>query len=374
MKDIFLEFQVTKRIRANIDEQRTELRHDRPKTRGRNAHSKRLRMRDAEREEETERRMDLIFCESDFNFIQMHLLSHLCDHICQFGNIPMYSTKFGELAHKTQITAGWRQSNKNDTARQIVQSYSRQHGIRMRLLNLESLRRCGADLSSDMVEQLDTTSTTTAPDIRRRMLKGRRDDVSNMADFTRVLGFSIQLICRGLIRYSRHNLPPKRRLPEDREILESLPVELLTQLEIPVLAFQETEIFDIHRAQYTGALNFRNHGSRNDWVSLGAGTEDMYGGLQGRLPAKLVALFKIRDYRCEDRVRHLAGVQFVSAVNSGRISDVHSLVTVQMKEDTREFTVVDIGTILGLAHLIPEGDRRWIVNSCINLRRFNEVY
>jgi len=73
-------------------------------------------------------------------------------------------------------------------------------------------------------------------------------------------------------------------------------------------------------------------------------------------------------------VRRLPGVQFASAVNSGRISDIHSLVTVQMKEDAREFTVVDIGTILGLAHLIPEGDRRWIVNSRINWRTFNEVY
>jgi len=151
-------------------------------------------------------------------------------------------------------------------------------------------------------------------------------------------------------------------------------VELLTQLEIPVLAFQETEIYDIHRARCTGALNFRNQGSRNNWVWVRAGTEDMYGALRGSLPAKLVALFKIRDYRCEDRVRRLAGIQFVSAVNSGRISDIHSLVIVQMKEDAREFTVVDIGTILGLAHLIPEGDRRWIVNSRIDLRTFNEVY
>jgi len=151
-------------------------------------------------------------------------------------------------------------------------------------------------------------------------------------------------------------------------------VELLTQLEIPGLAFQEIEIYDIHRARCTGAVNFRNHGSRNDSVWVRARTEDMYGTLRGHLPAKLVALFKIRDYRCEDRVRRLAGIQFVRAVSSGRISDVHSLVTVQMKEHSREFTVVDIGTILGLAQLIPEGDRRWIVNSRIDLRTFNEVY
>jgi len=129
MKDIFLQFGVTKRIRAKIDEQRRELRHDRPKTRERITPSKRRRMRDAEREEETERSMDLIFCESHFNFIKMHLLSPFCDHIRQFGNIPMYSIEFTELGHKTQIKAGWRQSNKKDASRQIVQSYSRQHGI-----------------------------------------------------------------------------------------------------------------------------------------------------------------------------------------------------------------------------------------------------
>ena len=61
-------------------------------------------------------------------------------------------------------------------------------------------------------------------------------------------------------------------------------------------------------------------------------------------------------------------------MNSGRISDGHSFVTIQMKEDAREFTVVDMGRILGLAHPIPEGDRRWIVNSRSDLRTFNKLY
>jgi len=100
----------------------------------------------------------------------------------------------------------------------------------------------------------------------------------------------------------------------------------------------------------------------------------MYGMLWGRLPAKLVVRFKISDYRCEDRAHRLAGIQFVSAVNSGYISDVHSLVTVQMKEDAWEFTVVDIGIIPGLPHLIPARDRLWIVHSYINFRTFNEEY
>jgi len=80
------------------------------------------------------------------------------------------------------------------------------------------------------------------------------------------------------------------------------------------------------------------------------------------------------EYRSDDTVRRVAGVQILTPVNAGRLSDLHGLVTVQMKEDSRGFTIVDIGTILGLAHLIPEQDRRWLVNSQRDLSTFNEVY
>ena len=81
----------------------------------------------------------------------------------------------------------------------------------------------------------------------------------------------------------------------------------------------------------------------------------MYGALRGSMPAKLVALFKIREYTCENAVRRVAAVQILSAVNSGFVSDIHGLVTVKMREEYRGFTIVDVGTILGLAHLIREG-------------------
>jgi len=193
--------------------------------------------------------MDLIPRESHFNFIKIHLLSHFGDHIRQFGNIPMYSTEFGELARKEQIKEGWRRSNKNDAQRQIVHSYSRQHAIRRRLLNLECLRHRGADLSTDVMQHLaSTTSSVTAPVVRSRILEAGRDEVSNLGDFSKVSGVSLASICRELIRYSRHNLPTERQLPKDHAILQSVPVELVTQLEIPVVAFQESDLYDIHCA------------------------------------------------------------------------------------------------------------------------------
>ena len=122
------------------------------------ARSKRRRVCDKDYEEENDRRMDLIQTKSHFNFIKMHLLSHFRDHIRQFGNISMYSTVYGELAHKDQIKDGWRKSDKNDPERQIIHSYSRLHKIRMRLLTLDSLRDREADLPANILEHLDATS------------------------------------------------------------------------------------------------------------------------------------------------------------------------------------------------------------------------
>ena len=147
-------------------------------------------------------------------------------------------------------------------------------------------------------------------------------------DLCRVIEVSSESFYRELIRYSRHSLPTEHRLPEDPARLRSLPVELIRHLEVPVPASQETEVYDIHRARCKGTRLFRNQGSRNDWVWVLAGGEGMYGALRGRLPAKLMALFKNRYYISEGGVRRLASLQILSAVNAGRPSDVHGLVTI----------------------------------------------
>jgi len=199
MKDIFFEFPMTKRTQANVDKQRKEIRRQRAVMDERVATSQQRRMRD-DHDEDDELRMDMIHGESHFNFIKMHLLSHFCDHIRQFGNIPMYSTEIRELAHKTQIKEGWHQSTKNNAARQIMHSYDHQHAIRMRLLNLQSLKNRGTDLSPDVLKHLDrTTCTVSPPVICRRILKGRRGDVSNIVDFGQISGVSLEIIYHELI-------------------------------------------------------------------------------------------------------------------------------------------------------------------------------
>jgi len=160
MKDILMEFRGTKRTQARVDKKRKEIRRQGALIREPVAPSQQRLICDDDRDEENELRMDIIDGETHFNFIKMHLLSYFCDQIPQFGNIPMYSTEIGELAHKMQIKDGWRQSDKNDAARQIMHSYSRQHAIQMRLLNLESLQDRGADISAGMLQHLDWTTST----------------------------------------------------------------------------------------------------------------------------------------------------------------------------------------------------------------------
>jgi len=129
MKDILLQFQVSQQTGAKFDEQRKEIQHHRAQR------TKRVprcnRPLEDEGDEENDLRMDMIHTESQFNFVQMHLLSHFSNHwhIRQFGNIPQYFTEFRELAHKEQIKDGWRRSNKHDVMRQILHSYRRRHAI-----------------------------------------------------------------------------------------------------------------------------------------------------------------------------------------------------------------------------------------------------
>jgi len=106
-KDIFLEFLVSKQTRAKADELRRELRQYQNQVKQLVPQSKRCWVRDEDGEDMNDQHMELIYAESNFNFIKIHLSTYFHDHIYKFSNILMYSTEFGELAHKEQIKDGW---------------------------------------------------------------------------------------------------------------------------------------------------------------------------------------------------------------------------------------------------------------------------
>jgi len=137
----------------------------------------------------------------------------------------------------------------------------------MRLLDVNSLRRCRANLGDNILGYLDkTTGTVSTPAPHGRIVKGHCDDVFDVLDFCKVLGISLDQICLQLIRYSQHNLPAEHPLSEEPALLQVLPVELLTPLEILGFALQETNIYHIPGARCTGTHQFQNQESRNNCV------------------------------------------------------------------------------------------------------------
>ena len=136
----------------------------------------------------------------------------------------------------------------------------------MRPLHLELLQCAEADLPTEVVEHLAKSRLTPTLPAHRRILKVPCDNIHDLVDFVTVCDICPETICRKLIRYSLLTLPPKRRLPQNPPIPRALPVELLTQLEIPVPAFLEGGVYDIHSARCTGARLFHHQTSRNDWL------------------------------------------------------------------------------------------------------------
>ena len=210
---------------------------------------KRRRLLDESPLERTDKREEILRNKSHFNFIKLHLLVHYCSHIRKFGNIPMYSTDVGELAHKVHVKEGYRHSNKNDASRQILHYYGRVHAVSMRLLTLRALQARKAEGAGGLVNDVDhcflneisktrnafqlTRTEATRP---RRLLRGRDKNINNLKQLSENLGMPVDLIFHELIGYSRQSLENADRLTGNRERLETMPVERFNQLQIPVLA------------------------------------------------------------------------------------------------------------------------------------------
>jgi len=166
-----------------------------------------------------------------------------------------------------------------------------------------------------------------------------------------------------------------RQLAADPAELKLLPVEGFAQLEIPVPHVQETDRFQIHWARCTGTKAFHNGGSRNDWVWVQTGGEVNYEDLRGCVVAQLLALFNIRNILSEAAAVHrVALVRILDPINGDRFHIPSRHIRVGNRINGRDMGIVSIEAVIGLAQVIPSGEKQWIVNHRIDLRTFNEIY
>ena len=210
---------------------------------------------------------------------------------------------------------------------------------------MEALRKPDDEVETGNVG-VSHQGTRPTPQAPRRALKGRTQNVGTVFELSLALEILYDDLAVELINYVRQTMADERQLPVDPSEVKFLPAEQFAKLEILVPDFQETDIFQVHRARCTGRKSFRNSGARNDWIWREADGLDMDGKLRGRAVARLVGLSKKRNVRREV-VSRLSFVQVLDPVNGGRFHEASGHRGVCRGRNGRDMRIINIRVVVG---------------------------
>jgi hypothetical protein len=152
------------------------------------------------------------------------------------------------------------------------------------------------------------------------------------------------------------------------------------------MPWQEYQVETIQRIWCTVNEAWRRcHPRRNDavWIKQLRGINDShYRALHGRKPAFVEAFFQVDcKYFGDTAKRSLALVEILNPVESGYVDPDEGLPWVERPLTGKKYEIINIEQIGGAAQLIPlnEGNeggtnRRWVVNSRIDLNSFGWIY
>ena len=89
----------------------------------------------------------------------------------------------------------------------------------------------------------------------------------------------------------------------------------------------------------------------------------------------MLALIKITNVLSGPRdVHRVALVCILDPVGAGPFHRGSGHILVSKRPNGRDMPIVGIGAVIRQAHVIPSGERQWIVNHRIDLWTFNEIY
>ncbi|KAI5836672.1 hypothetical protein DFP73DRAFT_602022 [Morchella snyderi] len=123
--------------------------------------------------------------------------------------------------------------------------------------------------------------------------------------------------------------------------------------------------------------DYRRGEVRNDWVWFRQKPANLE-PLQGLCPATLLAVFKLRDPG-QREARLLAAICPLKLDCNGTPNAHHGLIRVSRYVNAvDDIWVVNIKSILGAAHLVPEStsptNSRWFINTTIDLSTDGCIY
>ena len=198
-------------------------------------------------------------------------------------------------------------------------------------------------------------------------LKGKIDLLSNPIDLEHETGL-------GDIRLASHAFWMKelKGTNADPESILDYVIGAYTSLQIPVPSLNVQD-FILHISRCTAGKEFRGH-VRRDWVWVrthAASDKVRVGTLNGRVPGRLNALFKLKY---EGTVYRLAHVTLLHCIGGTAVQGAEGILSVRIPTPA-QVVIVRIANIEGLAHLIPlEPGQSWLVNNRIYVETWNVLY
>lgn len=217
--------------------------------------------------------------------------------------------------------------------------------------------------------------TTQRCAIPKRRLCSPDRTIRSVDDNAKALDIPDLVAC--ILRYAKNNrLTGPKGLPESLDELGNCSSQRYRMLRIPVQVFQDPDSYVNHNLRCTGSDCFRGGIARNDpvWVVVDEKVTKT-GDLGGRLPAFLRGLLKLRGGK--NTSYRVAAVEVLWPMNGGKADPCDTLIRVQRRlyKSAKGGTwVTNIRSILGMAHLIPYGEGRWLVNNRIDLKAWNDIY
>jgi len=343
--------------------------------------AKRQKLQQELRLETEELAHDFLTTGAHYNFPKMHLISHFTDQITRYGSLPQYSTEIYEASHK-HLKDAHRWSNHINAMPQIIRTYTRAHSFAMRKRNIQQWLTELDHISKDIRDVIHPTCPSlhlpqdVSADLTRSKLQGRMCNKTMYNIQTLQAIYELPDLQTLTGSYLRHNHPliSSEQLDSDVARLMDAPLEAFNTLQVAVPTFND-DGYNLHRMRCTGPKLFRKQDRRNDWVFIRrrkatAGTK-VTGGLDGLIPAKLKALFKLRDINANTSYR-LAHISLLMVVGSPTPDGSEGMVRVGTPLKNH---VVRIGVIKEMAHLITiNSDNLYLVNNRIDVHTWNEIH
>ena len=155
--------------------------------------------------------------------------------------------------------------------------------------------------------------------------------------------------------------------------LTDAPIEAFNTLSIAVPTFNNDGHI-VHKVRCTGLQLFRKKEQRQDWVFVRhhpASAKAIPGSLNGKVPARLNVVFKLRDALANTSYR-LAHITLYKVIGSQTPNGPEGMIRVGPPTNN---TVIRVTDIEGMAHLIPvEPESLYLVNNRIDHHTWNDIH